>query len=97
VFSFDITDHKRSQDVLSLLNKKLSLLSRITRHDALNTITSLNGYLERMKTQTDDPLLLTYIHKEARGIDTMRNLLAFTESYQNVGMASPAWQDVSSA
>jgi len=97
VFSFDITDHKRSQDVLSLLNKKLSLLSRITRHDALNTITSLNGYLERMKTQTDDPLLLTYIHKEERGIDTMRNLLAFTESYQNVGMASPAWQDVSSA
>lgn len=97
VFSFDITDHKRSQDAFALLNRKLSLLSRITRHDALNTLTSLKGYLGRMKSQTDDPLLLTYVHKGERGIDTLRELLAFTESYQDGGMASPAWQDVSSA
>lgn len=97
VLSFDITDHKRAQEVLSLLNKKLSLLSRITRYDALNRITTLKGYLDLMKAQTDDPLLLTYMHKEERGINALSDLLAFTESYQNVGMASPSWQDVSGA
>lgn len=97
VLSFDITDHKRAQEVLSLLNKKLSLLSRITRHDALNKITTLKDYLDLMKAQTDDPLLLTYMHKEERGINALSDLLAFTDSYQNVGMASPSWQNVSGA
>jgi len=97
VFSVDITDHKKAQEVLALLNKKLSLLSRITRHDALNRITFLKSYLDLMKEQTADPLLLTYIHKEERGVNALQDLLTFTESYQNVGMTSPSWQDVSRA
>ncbi len=97
VFSVDITDQKKAQEVLSLLNKKLSLLSRITRHDALNRIAVLASYLELMEEQTDDPLLITYIRKEKRGIEALQALLAFTESYQNVGMKSPSWQDVSAA
>ncbi|MCU0631448.1 MAG: PAS domain S-box protein [Methanolinea sp.] len=97
VFSMDITDQKKAQDVLALLNKKLSLLSGITRHDALGRITILKSYLELMMEQTDDPLLLTYIRKEERGVNALQDLLEFTESYQNVGMTSPSWQDVSGA
>ena len=97
IISFDITGHKTARDVLALLNKKLSLLSRITRHDALNRIMFLKSYLALMKEQTDDPLLVTYIKKEERGLDALQDLLAFTESYQNVGMTSPSWQDVSAA
>ncbi|OPY41829.1 MAG: putative diguanylate cyclase [Methanoregulaceae archaeon PtaU1.Bin059] len=97
VFSVDITDQKKAQEVLSLMNKKLSLLSRITRHDAQNRILLLKSYLELMEEQTKDPLLLTYIHKERRGVDALQDLLGFTETYQNVGMKSPSWQDVSAA
>lgn len=97
VFSVDITDQKKAQEVLSLINKKLSLLSRITRHDAQNRILLLKSYLELMEEQTEDPLLLTYIHKERRGVNALQDLLAFTGTYQNVGMKSPSWQDVSAA
>ena len=40
---------------LSQVNKKLNILSTITRHDILNKLTGLQGYLELMKTESSDP------------------------------------------
>ncbi len=97
VFPVDITDQKKDRDVVSLLNKKLSILSCITRHDAFNRVEDIGNYLDLMKEQTADPLLLTYLHKEERGVRALRDLLDFSEEYQNTGMETPSWQDVSSA
>lgn len=94
VFSVDITDQKRAQEMLALYNRKLSLLDRVTRHDAGNLIAAVKSYHDRVKKQTDDPLILTYIHKGERNLQALENVLAFADDYQAVGMRAPAWQDV---
>ncbi|MDH7510016.1 MAG: PAS domain S-box protein [Methanolinea sp.] len=94
VFSVDITDQKRAQEMLALYNRKLSLLGRVTRHDAGNLLAAVKSYHDQVKKQTDDPLILTYIRKGERNLQALENVLAFAEDYQAVGMRAPAWQDV---
>ncbi len=45
----DVTDRKQTQAALVAANRKMHLLSSITRHDILNQLTVLQGYLEFMK------------------------------------------------
>ena len=45
----DITDRKISEEALHQANKKLNLLSGITRHDINNQLLALEGYLEISK------------------------------------------------
>ena len=42
----DITDNKLSQEALTQANKKLNLLNNVTRHDILNQLTALLGFLD---------------------------------------------------
>ncbi|MEN6442374.1 MAG: PAS domain-containing protein [Methanoregula sp.] len=91
----DITDQKRAQFVLEQINKKLTLLNSITQHDTNNKICALMGYLELLKDQTQDPDNLAMIDKKIYPIlDDIREQIAFTRAYQNIGLSSPQWQDV---
>lgn len=96
VFSFDMTDQEKECRRLALDTRKLSLLGSVVCHDAGFVIKALQTYLGLMKDQTDDPLLLTYIRKQARGLGTLASLIALAESYSVPAMRSPAWLDVSS-
>jgi signal transduction histidine kinase len=95
VFCVDITDHKRAQETLAQYNRKLSLLCRVTRHDAGPLLAALRSYLDLMEKQTEDPLVHTYIHKEERNLDALENVLALAGDCQATGMQPPIWQDVS--
>lgn len=93
----DITEQKRVEDALTLANRKLNLLSSITRHDILNQLLVLKGYLVLLLKKTDDPSVLDYI---ARCDCTARNIehqIIFTRDYQDMGVNLPAWQNVRSA
>jgi PAS domain S-box-containing protein len=43
--SLDITERKRIEGALQIANKKLQLLTSITRHDILNQMMALQGYI----------------------------------------------------
>jgi PAS domain S-box-containing protein len=90
----DITDRKRAEDALRLAHTKLNLLANLSRHDILNQLTVLSGYLELSKAQTTEPRLLEYIRKESDVTDTISELISFTREYQDIGIHSPAWQDL---
>ncbi len=47
----DITARKRAEDALALANKKLNLLSSITRHDIVNKLNVLEAYFELSRSQ----------------------------------------------
>lgn len=89
----DITDNKLSQEALTQANKKLNLLNNVTRHDILNQLTALLGYLELSKQDTIDPHLLKYLVKEELAANAIRNQILFTRDYQNIGVHSPQWQN----
>jgi len=86
----------RFNEALAQANKKLNILSSVTRHDILNKITALLAYLELSQELTKDPSLLNYIHKEIDTIQSIERQIDFTRYYQDIGVRSPEWQDIPS-
>lgn len=90
----DITERKIAEMAIRTANKKLKLLSSITRHDILNQLTVLHGYIELAKMETVDPTFLRYLEKEEMAAESIRRQIEFTRDYQEIGVAAPGWQDV---
>lgn len=90
----DITENKLATDALSQANKKLNLLNSVTRHDILNQLTALLGYLELTRQETTDPQTLIFIEKEALAANAIRNQILFTRDYQNIGDQIPYWHNI---
>jgi len=96
VFIRDITDRKRSEQALLLANQKLNLLSSITRHDILNKLTVVIGYLELTKMAHDREELDAFIKKMDDTLRIVEDQVQFTRDYQDLGVKEPEWQDISS-
>ncbi len=90
----DITDHKQAQEALFQANKKLNLLNNVTRHDILNQLTVLIGFLELSREDTIDPKMISYITKEEQAAEAIKNQILFTRDYQNIGVHSPGWYNI---
>ena len=91
----DITERKRAEEALRQANKKLNLLSGITRHDILNQLMALKGYLELSRNYLDDKkTLVDFLEKEETAARTIEEQIMFTRDYQELGAAAPAWQNV---
>ncbi len=94
----DITDRKRAENALRQANKQLNLLSSITRHDIINQLMVLKGYLELSYKVIDNPTtLLEYIKKEEKAANTIEAQITFTKDYQELGAAAPGWQNVNAS
>ena len=91
----DVTDRKRVEDALRQANKQLNLLSSITRHDILNQLMVLEGYLELSLELVDNPAILTgYLRKEEQAAKAIEHQIKFTKDYQELGVTEPEWQSV---
>ncbi|WP_321507520.1 PAS domain S-box protein [uncultured Methanoregula sp.] len=94
----DITDRKMAEKALREANKKLNLLSNITRHDILNHLTGLKGYLELSKDFIHRPAKLgEFIDKEIKAAESIEEQIGFTRYYQNMGVNAPIWQNVNAS
>ncbi|MFA6363895.1 PAS domain S-box protein [Methanoregula sp.] len=94
----DITERKRAEDALQQANKQLNLLSSITRHDILNQLMALKGYLYLSTEVIDKPTVLSgYIQKETAAVDTIERQITFTQYYQELGVVAPEWQNVNAS
>lgn len=92
----DVTKQKIAQDALVQSNRKLNLLSSITRHDVLNQITILLAYLDLLKKKNKDPDLEPFIGKQVDATQAIRSQIVFTKEYQDVGVKEPQWQNLGS-
>lgn len=92
----DITERRVAQQALGSANGKLQLLSSITRHDILNQLNALRGYLGMASEDETDPAKLTLLAKEQKITETIEEQILFTRDYQTMGMNAPVWQNVSS-
>ena len=96
IYAHDITSRHQETSALSRANRKLHLLSGITRHDIRNRLTGVLGYIELAKSSTSDPALLEYLSRSETSAVAIRHQIEFTKEYENLGSSVPAWQDVSS-
>jgi len=92
-FIRDISDRKRSEKALMLANQKLNLLSSVTRHDILNKLTIVLGYLELAKMVRDRDKLEDFIKKIDDTIQVIQDQIQFTRDYQDLGVRAPEWQE----
>ena len=106
-FLIDITERKVLEDLLrkradellqysialQLANKKLSLLSSITRHDIDNQLTGLKIYLGLLEQEQADPALAVYCDKAIAAADQIAAIVQFTREYENIGISAPVWHD----
>ncbi|MEN6609728.1 MAG: PAS domain S-box protein [Methanoregulaceae archaeon] len=90
----DITEQVRMEAALMAANRKLNLLSSITRHDVLNKITVLLGILGRMKRSSTDSDLLASYGKLENAVKFIRGRIEYTKDYKNLGAEPPAWQNI---
>jgi PAS domain S-box-containing protein len=91
----DITPRKIAEEALLQANRKLNLLSSITRHDINNQLFSLKAYLELSKEALGDVAKMSqYIMKEERAANAIEHQIAFTKEYQDLGVKAPIWQNV---
>lgn len=90
----DVTARKRTEAALIAANRKMHLLSGITRHDILNQLTVLQGNLEFMRERITDPALLEYLDRQEQAIGFISRQIAFTQDYQDLGVRAPDYQDL---
>jgi len=94
----DITERKHAEEALRQANRQLNLLSSITRHDILNQLMALRGYLYLSQEVIDDPkTLIEYIKKEEQAANTIEHQIMFTKDYQELGAVAPAWQSMNTS
>jgi PAS domain S-box-containing protein len=90
----DITGRKKAEEGLFAANRKLNLLSSVTRHDVLNQLNVLTGYLGLVRDHVSDVDTAALLSRAMDSAWTIRKLIAFTKDYQEIGVHSPQWHEV---
>jgi signal transduction histidine kinase len=83
-----------SQKAVVTANKKLNLLSGITRHDIRNQLTALLAYIELSRMSSPNPGLTATIDKEEMVANNILRQIEFTKTYEDIGVNSPQWSNV---
>ena len=88
------SDVTRYADTIRQINDKLNLMNSITRHDILNQLMVILGYLEMMQMTYTDSHLQDFINKEIHAAQNIQTQIMFTKDYQDIGVQSPQWYDI---
>ncbi|PKL60773.1 MAG: hypothetical protein CVV33_00930 [Methanomicrobiales archaeon HGW-Methanomicrobiales-4] len=79
---------------LGSANKKLNLLSDVTRHDILNQIHVILNSLDLMKDESDSGTCSQFLHIVEDAVGIIERQIQFTRSYQDLGINTPEWQNL---
>lgn len=94
VFS-DITQRKKAEQALTRATEKLDLLNQITRHDILNHIMVLQGYLDLLRSDAPpNEETAEYLDRASKSAEQIEEQITFTRDYQRLGMSPSQWQDI---
>ncbi|KAF5091538.1 PAS domain S-box protein [Methanospirillum sp.] len=89
--SHDINERKRNEDAIKKANRQLSLLTGITRHDILNKVSVIYGFLELMEKGLLDPSTTEYFSIICNATRDIQTQIEFTRIYEELGSHEPQW------
>jgi signal transduction histidine kinase len=89
----DITGLRQARDALWVANKKLTLLSGITRHDINNQLLTLNGFVGILQKKISDPSFHNDFSRIGQVSRQIAAMIKFTREYEQIGANAPVWQD----
>lgn len=82
------------EEVLKRSNELLNRLFSDTRHDILNQLTILLGYIELSKDIEKDPTLIEFLKREEDAAESIRRQISYTKDLKDVGIRPAEWQNV---
>jgi PAS domain S-box-containing protein len=91
----DVTTFKKHADELLSLNKKLKILSHITRHDVSNQLMVINGYADLAFDLADNQIQLEYLTNIQSAIKKVNRHLQFSKEYDEIGSGEPGFMRMS--
>lgn len=90
----EFTGRKMAEDALRIANTKLTILQTLTRHDILNQLIVLSGYLSMVRDESRERAIDPYLSEAEVVTKTIRHQIEFTRECQNLGMNPPEWQNL---
>jgi len=93
-FVIDISARKKAETSLRKSNRQLNLLTSITRHDIMNKISAILGYLSLAEMEVENPVVRDYLQNIGSATRIIRSHIAFTKVYENLGTHEPQWQSL---
>jgi PAS domain S-box-containing protein len=90
----DITERKRDEQVIREANRKINLLTSITRHDVTNQVAILRGFTRIALMKKPDPVISDILEKIDAAVSAIARQIEFTKAYQELGMQTPGWQRI---
>ncbi len=90
----DISSRKEQERALRVANEKISLVTRLTRHDINNLVTALSGYLLLLDESCKQPPGNEYVRTSLTLVDRISRQLRFSSEFLNIGTYQPGWQSL---
>ncbi|MEI6797518.1 MAG: ATP-binding protein, partial [Methanomassiliicoccales archaeon] len=87
----DISERKLMEKALQEANRKLNLLSSITRHDINNQMTILEGNLALLKKGQPQLISDDHLGRVEMAAGKISTTILFTKEYQDIGVKAPIW------
>lgn len=88
----DVTGERNLVEALTGINKRINLLTSITRHDILNALTVAILIGDMIGNSDSIPQIRKYISDQKEPLGMINRLISFTRVYEEIGVYSASWQ-----
>ena len=88
-------DRKEAEDALQQANRKLNLLSGVTRHDIKNKVMTIQGFLRFARKTKDIDEVQSFLDKIQDSAKAIEHQIDFSKNYQDLGAKLPKWLNLS--
>jgi len=87
----DISERVSAEEAINRANHKIEVLSSLNRHDVLNRMTVIGGYLELARDSAKERRSKQYIVKAMAAAEEVARQVKLSADYQLIGSRVPEW------
>lgn len=89
----DVTESEAWERRMRLVDRKMELMGKVTRHDVLNHVMVVQGFLELSK-DSGQPLSERHFDRINEALDKMKSLYSLQREFETLGTATAEWVDL---
>jgi len=89
----EIVRQHQERQIPVLANRKLRLLSSVTRHDISNQLTALQNFLSFLDLEPSGTSWRRHLDRASESADRIASIIRFNREYEEIGVKAPVWHD----
>ena len=90
----DLFEHIKKEKAVRKANEKLNYFNAIVRHDIMNLLMGINGYIDIIDEIVDDEEIHLLLRKSRDLIEQIHRVADLTRTYQDLGNHPPAFVEI---